>query len=153
MTKIALITGASRGLGRNTALNIAREGSDVIITYHSREESARAAVAEIVAMGRRAIALQLDVGDVSAFKPFAEHLRTGLRKTWQRDTFDHLVNNAGHGESKSLAEDHSQHVRRLRSEGETNSKLIPAIRDVQRHHAVNPGQRQQQRSRGKTNEQ
>ena len=67
MTKIALITGASRGLGRNTALNIAREGSDVIITYHSREESARAVVAEIAAMGRRAIALQLDVGDVSAF--------------------------------------------------------------------------------------
>jgi len=104
MTKIALITGASRGLGRNTALNVAREGSDVIITYQSREEGARAVVAEIVAMGRRAIALQLDVGDVSAFKPFAEHLRIGLRKTWQRDTFDHLVNNAGHGDMASIAE-------------------------------------------------
>lgn len=104
MTKIALITGASRGLGRNTALNIAREGSDVIITYQSREEGARAVVAEIVAMGRRAIALQLDVGDASAFKPFAEHLRTALRKTWQRDTFDHLVNNAGHGDMASIAE-------------------------------------------------
>jgi len=104
MTKIALITGASRGLGRNTALNVAREGSDVIITYQSREEGARAVVAEIVAMGRRAIALQLDVGDVSAFKPFAEHLRTGLRKTWQRDTFDHLVNNAGHGDMASIAD-------------------------------------------------
>ena len=104
MTKIALITGASRGLGRNTALNVAREGSDVIITYQSREEGARAVVAEIVAMGRRAIALQLDVGDVSAFKPFVEHLRTGLRKTWQRDTFDHLVNNAGHGDMASIAD-------------------------------------------------
>jgi len=104
MTKIALITGASRGLGRNTALNVAREGSDVIITYQSREEGARAVVAEIVAMGRRAIALQLDVGDVSAFKPFAEQLRTGLRKTWQRDTFDHLVNNAGHGDVASIAD-------------------------------------------------
>jgi NAD(P)-dependent dehydrogenase (short-subunit alcohol dehydrogenase family) len=104
MTKIALITGASRGLGRNTALNVAREGSDVIITYQSREEGARAVVAEIVAMGRRAIALQLDVGDVSAFKPFAEQLRTGLQKTWQRDTFDHLVNNAGHGDMASIAD-------------------------------------------------
>jgi NAD(P)-dependent dehydrogenase (short-subunit alcohol dehydrogenase family) len=104
MTKIALITGASRGLGRNTALNIAREGSDVIITYHSREESAGAAVAEIVAMGRRAIALQLDVGDAAAFKPFAGRLRTALRETWQRDTFDHLVNNAGHGDMASIAE-------------------------------------------------
>ena len=102
--KIALITGASRGLGRNTALNIARKGSDVIITYQSREEDARAVVAEIVAMGRKAIALQLDVSDVSAFKPFAEQLRTALRKTWQRDTFDHLVNNAGHGDMASIAE-------------------------------------------------
>lgn len=104
MTKIALITGASRGLGRNTALNIAREGSDVIITYQSREERARAVVAEIEAMGCTAIALQLDVGDVSAFKPFAERLRTALRKTWHRDTFDHLVNNAGHGDMASIAE-------------------------------------------------
>jgi NAD(P)-dependent dehydrogenase (short-subunit alcohol dehydrogenase family) len=104
MTKIALITGASRGLGRNTALNIAREGSDVIITYQSREERARAVVAEIEAMGCTAIALQLDVGDVSAFKPFAERLRTALRETWQRDTFDHLVNNAGHGDMASIAE-------------------------------------------------
>jgi NAD(P)-dependent dehydrogenase (short-subunit alcohol dehydrogenase family) len=104
MTKIALITGASRGLGRNTALNIAREGSDVIITYQSREEDARAVVAEIAAMGCQAIALQLDIGDVSAFKLFAEQLRTALRKTWQRDTFDHLVNNAGHGDMASIAE-------------------------------------------------
>ena len=104
MTKIALITGASRGLGRNAALNIARKGSDVIITYQSREEDARAVVSEIVAMGRRAIALQLDVSDVSAFKPFAEYLRTALRETWQRDTFDHLVNNAGHGDMAPIAE-------------------------------------------------
>jgi NAD(P)-dependent dehydrogenase (short-subunit alcohol dehydrogenase family) len=104
MTKIALITGASRGLGRNTAFNIARKGGDVIISYQSREEDAQAVVAEIVAMGRQAIALQLDVGDVSAFKPFAEHLRTALREIWQRDTFDHLVNNAGHGDMAPIAE-------------------------------------------------
>jgi NAD(P)-dependent dehydrogenase (short-subunit alcohol dehydrogenase family) len=104
MTKIALVTGASRGLGRNTALNIARKGSDVIITYQSREEVAQSVVAEIRAMGRKAMAFQLDVGDVSAFMPFAERLRAALRQTWQRDTFDHLVNNAGHGDMASIAE-------------------------------------------------
>ncbi|WP_028346581.1 SDR family oxidoreductase [Bradyrhizobium murdochi] len=104
MTKIALITGASRGLGRNTALNIARNGSDVIITYQSRQQDAEAVVAEIAGIGRKAIALQLDVSDVSTFASFADRLRTMLRKTWQRDTFDHLVNNAGHGDMASITE-------------------------------------------------
>ncbi|NHZ82497.1 SDR family oxidoreductase [Massilia sp. CCM 8695] len=98
MTKIAIVTGASRGLGRNTALSIARGGQDVIITYQSREDEARAVVAEIEAMGRKAVAFQLDMGSVNAFAPFAAKLRTTLRDTWQRDSFDHLVNNAGHGE-------------------------------------------------------
>jgi NAD(P)-dependent dehydrogenase (short-subunit alcohol dehydrogenase family) len=57
MTKIAIVTGASRGLGRNTALSIARHGSDVIVTYQSRVEDAQAVVAEINALGRKAIAL------------------------------------------------------------------------------------------------
>lgn len=98
MTKITLVTGASRGLGRNTALSIARHGGDVILTYQSRGEDAQAAVAEIQAMGRKAMALQLDTGDVAAFAAFADRLRTALRETWQRETFDHLVNNAGHGD-------------------------------------------------------
>jgi NAD(P)-dependent dehydrogenase (short-subunit alcohol dehydrogenase family) len=98
MTKITLVTGASRGLGRNTALSTARHGGDVVLTYHSRSEDAQAAVAEIQAMGRKAIAFQLDTGDVTAFAPFADALRTALRKTWSRETIDHLVNNAGHGD-------------------------------------------------------
>lgn len=98
MTKIAIITGASRGLGRNTALNIARRGSDVIITYQSREEEAQAVAAEIRAMGRKALALQLDVSDTARFPVFAAKVRSALQSTWQRDTFDHLVNNAGHGD-------------------------------------------------------
>jgi NAD(P)-dependent dehydrogenase (short-subunit alcohol dehydrogenase family) len=97
MTKIAIVTGASRGLGRNTALSIARHGDDVILTYQRREEDAHAVVAEITAMGRTAVALRLDVGKVDSFAPFADRLRTALRETWQRETFDHLVNNAGHG--------------------------------------------------------
>ena len=98
MTKIAIVTGASRGLGRNTALSIARHGGDVVLTYQRRGEDAEAVVAEINAMGRKAIAFQLDTGNIADFAPFAERLRTALLETWQRDTFDHLVNNAGHGD-------------------------------------------------------
>ncbi len=97
MTKIALVTGASRGLGRNTALSIARHGGDVVLTYQSRREEAQAAVAEITAMGRKAVAFQLDTGNVSSLAAFAGQLRTALRETWQRDSLDHLVNNAGQG--------------------------------------------------------
>lgn len=98
MRKIAIITGASRGLGRNTALNIARRGSDVIITYQNREHDAQAVIAEIEAMGRKALALRLDASDSAGFPAFAAKVRSALQTTWQRDTFDHLVNNAGHGE-------------------------------------------------------
>jgi NAD(P)-dependent dehydrogenase (short-subunit alcohol dehydrogenase family) len=98
MTTISLITGASRGLGRNTALNIARKGGDVIITYRNSPAEAEAVVAEINAIGRKALAFQLDSGKVADFAPFVERLRTALKDTWQRDNIDHLVNNAGHSE-------------------------------------------------------
>jgi NAD(P)-dependent dehydrogenase (short-subunit alcohol dehydrogenase family) len=98
MSKITLITGGSRGLGRNTALHVARQGGDVVLTYHTNVQEAQAAVREVEAAGRRAIALQLDTGNIAAFPAFVERLRTALRETWQRETFDHLVNNAGHGD-------------------------------------------------------
>ncbi|WP_137172343.1 SDR family NAD(P)-dependent oxidoreductase [Massilia sp. HP4] len=98
MNRIALVTGASRGLGRNTAMHIARKGGDVIVTYQSREQDAQAVVDEIRAMGRKALALRLDVGNIGSFAAFADLLRAGLRDTWGRDSFDHLVNNAGHGD-------------------------------------------------------
>lgn len=104
MTKIAIVTGSSRGLGRNTALAIARRGGDVIVTYHSRAEDAQAVVKEIEAIGRKAVALQLDAGDVRTFGPFADKVRAALRQTWGRNTFDHLVNNAGHGDMASITE-------------------------------------------------
>ena len=101
---ITLVTGASRGLGRNTALSIARTGGDVVITYHSKAEEAQAVVAEIQALGRKAVALQLDTGDVASFTGFTERLRAALQATWQRSTIDHLVNNAGHGDYAAFAE-------------------------------------------------
>jgi NAD(P)-dependent dehydrogenase (short-subunit alcohol dehydrogenase family) len=103
MTRIALVTGASRGLGRNTAQSIARHGGDVIITYRSNEAEARSVVEQIEALGRRAFALQLDVGHVSAIAAFVDQVRAVL-KSWGRESFDHLVNNAGHGEMASFAE-------------------------------------------------
>ncbi|MGV2909942.1 SDR family NAD(P)-dependent oxidoreductase [Achromobacter sp. AGC25] len=103
MTTISLVTGASRGLGRNTALSIARHGGDVIITYRSDRASADAVVADIAALGRKAIALQLDTNNVASFAGFVAALREALSSNWGRDRFDHLINNAGHGEMADFA--------------------------------------------------
>lgn len=104
MAKITLITGASRGLGRNTALSVARKGDDVIITYQNRARDAQAVVDEIKALGRKALALQLDTADIASFAVFADSLGQALRAVWQRHTFDHLVNNAGHGDMAMIAD-------------------------------------------------
>lgn len=98
MRTIAIVTGASRGLGRNAALNIARRGGDVIITFQSNADQARAVAGEVEALGGRCIALQLDVADLSSVAGFVQQVRTALSTQWQRTTFDHLVNNAGHGD-------------------------------------------------------
>lgn len=104
MTTISLVTGGSRGLGRNAAVNIARRGGDAILTYRTGADAARAVVAEIEALGRKAVALRLDVADIASLPDFAERVRAALRETWNRVTFDHLVNNAGHGEMAGFAE-------------------------------------------------
>lgn len=104
MSTVSIVTGGSRGLGRNTAISIARHGGDVILTYRNGAEQAKAVVAEIEALGRKAVALQLDVTDVASFKIFVEAVRQALSTTWSRDTFDHLVNNAGQGEMASFEE-------------------------------------------------
>ena len=96
-TPIALITGASRGLGRNAALHAARAGIDVIVTYRSQAAEAQAVVAEIEALGRRALALPLDVAHSGGFAAFAARVQDALRQHWQRERFDFLVNNAGIG--------------------------------------------------------
>lgn len=103
-TPIALVTGGSRGLGKNTALHLARNGSDVILTYRSQASEAQAVVAEITALGRRAVALPLDVGDSSSFADFAAQVKAALASTWQRERMDHLVNNAGIGIHASIME-------------------------------------------------
>jgi NAD(P)-dependent dehydrogenase (short-subunit alcohol dehydrogenase family) len=104
MTTLSLVTGGSRGLGRNTAISIARRGGDVILTYRHGADDAKAAVAEIEGLGRKAVALALDVGDLSTFPAFVDSVRSVLGTIWGRATFDHLVNNAGHGAMAGFAD-------------------------------------------------
>lgn len=101
---IALITGSSRGLGREAALNLAARGTDVIVTYRSDRKAADQTVARIRDQGRLATALPLDVGDSAAFADFASRVGTVLREQWQCEQFDYLVNNAGVGIYAPLAE-------------------------------------------------
>jgi NAD(P)-dependent dehydrogenase (short-subunit alcohol dehydrogenase family) len=102
-TPIALVTGGSRGLGRNAALKLAQNGADVILTYRSNRAEAEQAVAEITALGRRGAALPLNVADSQSFDAFAAQLRATLAG-WQRERFDWLLNNAGIGIHASIAE-------------------------------------------------
>ncbi|TDU31676.1 NAD(P)-dependent dehydrogenase (short-subunit alcohol dehydrogenase family) [Panacagrimonas perspica] len=101
---VSLVTGGNRGLGRNTAISIARHGGDVILTYRNGQDEAKSTVAQIQSLGRKAEALKLDVSDVSSFKAFASTVRSVLSKTWDRQSVDHLINNAGQGEMASIAE-------------------------------------------------
>ncbi|MBE8717817.1 SDR family NAD(P)-dependent oxidoreductase [Cellvibrio polysaccharolyticus] len=102
--KIALITGGSRGLGKNAALALARAGHDLVITYQSKADEAAAVVAEIKDMGQQAVALQLDTAQVAGFADFKGRLQQQLGILWQRDRFDYLVNNAGTGIHTSFTE-------------------------------------------------
>jgi NAD(P)-dependent dehydrogenase (short-subunit alcohol dehydrogenase family) len=92
--KIAIITGGSRGLGRNTSLNLARRGVDVIFTYRAKQAEAESLISEIEAMGRKAAGFRLDTGDIRAFDGFAAEVGKTIQR-WGRDRFDYLVNNAG----------------------------------------------------------
>jgi NAD(P)-dependent dehydrogenase (short-subunit alcohol dehydrogenase family) len=103
-TKIALVTGGNRGLGRSTALALAAEGAGVILTYRSNEAEAHDVVAAIAAAGGRAVALRLDMREIASLRPFAEAVATTLRETWDRDTIDILVNNGGTSLHAPIAE-------------------------------------------------
>ena len=103
-TKIALITDGSRDLGKNMALRLAENGTDVVITYHTKKDEAEAVVAEIRQMGRKAASMQLDAGDIASFDPFLEQLQTTLLTEFGRSTFDFLVNNGGMGATIPFAQ-------------------------------------------------
>lgn len=94
-SKIALVTGGSRGLGKNMALSLAHKGIDVLLTYHTKKAEAEAVVAEIQALGRQAAALPLDVANSKSFDAFLVQVKTTLHDTFQTEQFHFLVNNAG----------------------------------------------------------
>ena len=95
--KIALVTGGSRGLGKNMALSLAKKGNDVIITYNSKKEEALEVVGEIKKLGRKVAALQLNTGEVKSFDAFFTQLQEVLKDTFHATHFDFLINNAGVG--------------------------------------------------------
>ncbi|UYO94210.1 SDR family NAD(P)-dependent oxidoreductase [Pollutimonas sp. M17] len=103
-TRIALVTGASRGLGRSAALKLAEKGVDLILTYKDNEAKAQEVLEQIGKLGRRAVALRLDMADSKGFEAFAQRVESALSETWRRDRFDYLVNNAGAGVQASFAE-------------------------------------------------
>lgn len=102
--RIALVTGGSRGLGKNAVLKLAAAGTDIIFTYNSQRDAALQVVAEIEQAGAKAVALQLNVSDVASFGEFAQQVKTQLQQVWGRESFDYLVNNAGVGLYASFAE-------------------------------------------------
>lgn len=102
--KIALITGGSRGLGRNSALQLAQAGHDLIITYRSKQAEANEVVTRIEALGRKAVALQLDTSRTASFPAFVETVTQHLQQHWNRNTFDFLINNAGIDAASPFAE-------------------------------------------------
>jgi NAD(P)-dependent dehydrogenase (short-subunit alcohol dehydrogenase family) len=95
--KIALVTGGSRGLGKDMAIQLAKKGFDVVLTYHSKEKEAVDVVTDIKAIGQHAVAIQLDVTKSKSFEAFTETLKSALKSSFQSDTFDALINNAGYG--------------------------------------------------------
>jgi NAD(P)-dependent dehydrogenase (short-subunit alcohol dehydrogenase family) len=103
-SKIALVTGGSRGLGKSMALNIARKGLDVVLTYNSRKESALETIAEIEQLGQKAIALQLNTADIKSFDSFFELLKQELSNNFGTQRINYLVNNAGIGITSPFAE-------------------------------------------------
>ncbi|KPI21742.1 3-oxoacyl-(acyl-carrier-protein) reductase [Actinobacteria bacterium OK006] len=107
--KVAIITGASSGIGRSAAIQIARRGTGVILTYGNNAQGGLETAVAIEKDGGTAVALPLDVGETDAFPAFRNSVVDVLRDTWQRDTFDYLVNNAGFAHT-SLIEDTTEEM-------------------------------------------
>ncbi|MEV6375129.1 SDR family NAD(P)-dependent oxidoreductase [Micromonospora musae] len=102
--RVAIVTGASSGIGQSAAIQIAKRGVGVVLTYGRNHEGARDTVAAIEKEGGSAVALPLDVGRSETFPAFRDSIEAVLRDTWQRDTFDSLVNNAGFGQMAMFEE-------------------------------------------------
>ncbi len=133
-SKIALVTGGSRGLGKDMALSLARKGVDVIITYRSGREEAGAVVESIRALGRQAAALPLDMSTTAPLGAFAGAVADQLKSTWDATGFDFLVNNAGIGASvpfEKASEEHFDEFLNVHYKGVffLTQKLLPHLNE------------------------
>jgi NAD(P)-dependent dehydrogenase (short-subunit alcohol dehydrogenase family) len=132
--KIAVITGASSGIGRGTASLLAARGVSVVLTYRSNPAGAEEAIAEIEAAGGQALALRLDMADSTGFDRFKEQVVDEIGRRWERSTIDYLVNNAGFGQP-SMIEETSEELLdtfyRIHVKGPyfLAQKLLPTIED------------------------
>lgn len=131
--KIAIVTGGSRGLGRNTVLNLAKRGVSSIFTYNSNRAEADKVVAAVSEAGSKAIALQLDAGSVSAFDPFVKDVSKALGELGA-ERFDYLVNNAGishHAAFEKTTEAELDSLYNINFKGVffLTQKLLPLIND------------------------
>ncbi|MDR5774957.1 MULTISPECIES: SDR family NAD(P)-dependent oxidoreductase [unclassified Caballeronia] len=131
--KIAIVTGGSRGLGRNTVLNLAKRGVDIIFTYHRNREEAENVIRSVSDLGRKAVALQLDTGNVGAFDSFIGKVRETLAE-WKAERFDFLINNAGtshHNSIEKTTEEELDGLYNVHFKGVffLTQKLLPLIRD------------------------
>jgi NAD(P)-dependent dehydrogenase (short-subunit alcohol dehydrogenase family) len=132
--KIALVTGGSRGLGKNMAIKLAEKGINVILTYNSKKDEADAVVAEIEKMGLKAATLQLNAGDIKSFDAFIGQLKTILKDVFNTDHFDFLINNAGFGIYVPFAEtteDQFDQLMNVHFKGVyfLTQKVLPVIND------------------------
>lgn len=133
-SKIALVTGGSRGIGRNSAISLSKKGIDVIITYNNQKEKADEVVKEIEANGGKAAAIQLDVSDVSSFDSFVSKLSDVLKDKWNQENFNFLINNAGisnHTPILKVTEEEFDKIFNVHFKGVffLTQKLIPLIAD------------------------
>ena len=134
MNKLAVITGASRGLGRNSALALADKGIDIIFTYHSNAQAAQEVIEEIKQKGQKAFALPLDTRDFNAVPEFVSQVKLLLVNEFGRSDFDYLLNNAGTGLHTSLEEttyDELENMLATHVKGPffLTQALLPSIKD------------------------
>jgi len=132
--KIVIITGGSRGIGAATAIECARDGMGVILTYNANRQKAEEVVAQIEAEGGVAVALPLDVGVSSSFAAFRQLVADTLGSVWSRGTFDALVNNAGYGvfnPMETVSEDEFDGLFRVHLKGPffLTQTLLPLMAD------------------------
>jgi len=102
--KTAILTGGSRGLGRDMALNLAKDGVDIIFSYRSNTEKANEVIKEIEALGQHAKAFPFDANDIKSGKTFMENATLYLKETYGNSNFDFLINNAGTGAYNLIAD-------------------------------------------------